>query len=52
MYATGSSDWREYTLVFIPGADAPDGLVNPRIGFGNRGGTGAFEIEDFSCAVE
>ncbi len=52
MYATGTADWREYTVVFTPGADAPDGLVNPRIGFGNRGGTGTFEIEAFSCVVE
>jgi hypothetical protein len=52
MYATGTAEGREYTLVFTPGADVPDGLVRPRIGFGNRGGTGTFEIEDFSCVVE
>lgn len=52
MYVTGTAEEREYTLVFTPGADVPDGLASPRIGFGNRGGTGTFEIGAFSCVVE
>lgn len=52
MYAAGSADWREYTLVFTPGADVPGDITAPRIGFGNRGGAGTFEIEAFSCVVE
>lgn len=52
MYATGSADWREYTVVFTPGADVPGDVAAPRIGFGNRGGTGTFEIEAFSCVME
>ncbi len=45
MYAEGTAEGQEYTITFAPGEYLPETLTNAKIGFGIRGGTGAFRVE-------
>ena len=54
MYAEGTASGEDYTITFTPGEYLPETLTNVKIGFGIRGGTGAFQVENVtlqSCAV-
>ncbi len=44
MYADGTADGQDYTISFVPGEYLPDTLSDVKIGFGIRGGTGAFRV--------
>jgi hypothetical protein len=46
MYAEGTTESQEYTVNFAPGEYLPETLSNVKIGFGIRGGTGAFRVEN------
>ena len=46
MYAEGTTDGQDYAITFVPGEYLPETLVNAKIGFGIRGGTGAFQVEN------
>jgi hypothetical protein len=52
MYAEGTADARDYSITFTPGEYLPETLTNVKIGFGIRGGTGAFRVENVTLRAE
>jgi hypothetical protein len=45
-YILGTCDWREEAVVLTRGEEFPETGDGVRIGFGNRGGTGAFQVRN------
>jgi hypothetical protein len=45
-FISGSCDWREETVVLTRGGEFPEAAGGVRIGFGNRGGTGTFQVRN------
>ena len=52
MYAEGTDGGRDYAITFVPGEYLPKTLTNVKIGFGIRGGTGAFQVENVTLRAE
>jgi len=52
MYAEGTAEGQDYEITFMPGEYLPATLSNVKIGFGIRGGTGAFRVENVTLSAE
>ncbi len=46
MYAEGTTVGQDYAITFVPGEYLPETLSGVKIGFGIRGGTGAFCVDN------
>lgn len=47
----GTGEWQRYELLLEPGKNVPEGMRNVKIGFGNRGGTGTFWLDEVQLEV-